>query len=96
MSEPHGCNQGPILDSLLTGQQKIHETLFEIGQAMVTLAAVQEEQKILRDDHKSLDIRVDTLEKKDGEKALKIINNVETWGMRAFVLYVLNEFFGII
>jgi len=96
MSESHDCNQTPLLESLLTGQQKIHETLFEIGQAMVTLAAVQEEQKTLREDHKNLDIRVDTLEKKDGEKALKTINNVETWGMRAFVLYVFNEFFGII
>ena len=96
MSGEHGCNQGPILESLLTGQQKIHETLFELGQTMVVLASVQEETKKLREDYEKLEDRVDTLEKKPALKALARQGNIETWGMRAFVLYVLNEFLGVI
>ena len=103
----HQCNQAALiaklatgedfmkdqLDKLEKGQATTQKLLVEIGKTLVGMAHTQESVKRLFESVEKLAERVDVIEKRPGEKALKIQNMVETWIIRFFVLGALVYFF---
>ncbi|MCK5639705.1 MAG: hypothetical protein KAJ19_02870 [Gammaproteobacteria bacterium] len=103
----HQCDKGESIAKLLAGegfmkqalaelkdgQAKTQDLLVRMGETLVGMAHTQEAVKRLFEAVEKLDARVDAIEKRPGEKALKIQNMVETWIIRFFVLGALVYFF---
>jgi chaperonin cofactor prefoldin len=103
----HQCDKGESIAQLLAGegfmkqalaelkdgQAKTQDLLVRMGETLVGMAHTQEAVKRLFEVVERLEKRVLVIEKKPGEKALKIQNMIETWVIRAFVAGGLVYFF---
>ena len=81
------------LAELKDGQAKTQDLLVKMGETLVGMAHTQEAVRRLFEAVEKLDARVDVIEKRPGEKALKIQNMIEVWVIRAFVAGGLIYFF---